>query len=474
MTETVVEDVEEQGPRRKTPNAGPISNLIIGLWLVLLYVVTIAVSILMLSSYQIQSRMQYVNISDTRLSIWRLIELSNVYSVDKSILESRLFELDQMQSKLDGIVARRKQFDQEYTEIFDPFYVDVRDFKTDIETSYQGFVFRDLEKHKNSVKVIYTDLSNQLRDLELSEVHKSELQELEKRQKRGDDVFRNLVSAKKNEFKTEAGVKKFREKNKEYANKIRDGVFTTISLIHPYNKLDENEKVLLQDAVSEFSSLKDILWRLPYRLSIMPSEILVLFLVLAMGVLGSTIFITQLYFQKEKYEVRYHENLNVAFFFSRPWFGAITALSIYVLANAGVLFLTDPSAQSGRATLSPFFISFIAIISGLFSEQAIQAIKSAANNWFKQQELADDRWGVGLSSILKEKGKEASQLAELTGVPLASVQSWIAEKKPVPPHMQETLSIWLEVPVRQLFTDIPPNETVSNHKSTDEKIDEPQ
>jgi len=456
MSETVVENGAAENGKKQNQTGRTASNLVIGIWLVLLYLATISISILMLSSYQIQSRMQYVNISDTRLSIWRLIELSNVYSVEKNILENRLQELRQMQTRLEGIVARRIQLDKDYTEIFDPYYHDIRAFKTTVESSYEDFSFQPLQKHHLSVKILYDDVARQLEGFALSDDHKTSLKELELRQKRGDDVFRSLGGTKRNENDTRADVNAYKFSLKAISDQIRAGVYGTISTTKPFDQLDESEKSLLQDAVSEFSSLKNILWKLPYNLAIMPAEVLVLFLVLAMGVLGSTIFITQLYFRRDKYQGKYDENLNAAFFFSRPWFGAITALSIYVLAKAGVLFLTDPTSQSGSATLSPFFISFIAIISGLFSEQAIQAIKSAADNWFKNQDPDAARWGVGLSSALGAKQREAGHFAEASGVPLSTVESWISEQKPVPPKMQDILSVWLETPSRKLFTDLPP------------------
>ncbi|ASP36183.1 hypothetical protein [Labrenzia sp. VG12] len=462
MSEAVAENGAAENGQKKPRSGQTASNLVIGIWLVLLYVVTISISILMLSSYQIQSRIQYVNISDTRLSIWRLIELSNVYSVEKNILENRLQELQQMQARLDGIVARRIELDAEYTKIFDPFYKDIRAFKSIVENSYEGFSFKPLPKHHLSVKILYTDVAQQLEGLTLTEDHQAMLKELEQRQKRGDDVFRNLGGTKRNEDETRAEVSEYKFALKTISDKIRAGVYGTISTTTPYDGLDENEKSLLQDAVSEFSSLKNILWKLPYNLAIMPAEVLVLFLVLAMGVLGSTIFITQLYFRRDKYQGKYDEHLNAAFFFSRPWFGAITALSIYVLAKAGVLFLTDPSTQSGSATLSPFFISFIAIISGLFSEQAIQAIKTAADNWFKNQDPDADRWGVGLATVIGEKQRDTAQFAEASGVPLSTVEGWISENKPVPPRMQDILSVWLETPSRKLFTDIPPPATAKD------------
>ncbi|MEM5471160.1 hypothetical protein WNZ14_05425 [Hoeflea sp. AS60] len=438
-------------------NPRPISDLIIGLWLFFLYVVTIFISILMLSSYQIQSRMQYVQISDAKLSIWRMIELSNVYSVDKNALEHKQYLVLQEKNKLSGITARRNELDQQYATIFDDYYRDIRRFKNDMERAGK-FRFKPLPKHNNSVKILFEDVSGQLGSAEIGDDLANRFRELEARAKEGDDVWRNLNSTKANEARTKREIDGTIENLLVLSSSVKTGVYGIIRQTPPFDKLEDADLVKLQDAVSEFSSLKEILWRLPYRMAIMPAEVLVLFLVLAMGVLGSTIFITQLFFRRDKYQGRYAEDLNMVFFFSRPWFGAITAMSIYVLAKSGVLFLTDPSTQSGNATLSPFFISFIAIISGLFSEQAIQAIKGAADEWFKSQSVVSDRWGVGLKAAIAAETRDAAQFAEVSGVPVNVVNAWIAEDKPVPADMQNILSVWLGTPKRILFTDLaPPN-----------------
>lgn len=456
-------DIEQDAPaavgrkqKREKPRQ-PLVNLIIGIWLFFLYVVTIIISILMLSSYQIQARMQYVEVSGARLSIWRLIELSSVYAVEKNDLEQRQILLTRKQAELAGVESRIRELDAQYTPVFDTFYKDVGTFKARYRVTVRGATFVPLEAHGSSVKVLFEDLRAQVDVERLGEDLKPVWLKLEEDHLTGDDLFRTISGAKRNREEKIREITGLLEGLQTASTKIQRGVFGIVNESEPYKSLEEDQKILLQDAVSEFSSLKNILWKLPYTLSIMPAEILVLFLVLAMGVLGSTIFITQLYFRRDKYQGRYDEDLNMAFFFSRPWFGAITALSIYVLAKAGVLFLTDPSTQSGQTTLSPFFISFIAIISGLFSEQAIQAIKTAADKWFRNQAITAERWGVGLAEALERSGRDKKQFAEISGLPLDTVEAWFREDKPVSQDMQEILSIWLETPVRHLFTDLSPD-----------------
>ncbi|MEM1048896.1 MAG: hypothetical protein AAGL24_22280 [Pseudomonadota bacterium] len=434
-----------------------VSNAIIGTWLFFLYLLTIVISILMLSSYQIQARMQVVDVSGVSLSIWRLIELSESYALQEQEKETREQALEQAKAKLTGIEARIRELDAQYTPVFDEFYRDIRQFKGAYERANPGFRFVPLDRHRSSVKVLYEDVSGQIGEENLDETLSQTFADLTTRFAAGDDIFRNISSAKKNAAAVTEEIEQDRDSLAEAAERVRLGVFGIIGADPRYAGLNENEKAQLQDAVSEFSSLKNIFWRVPYSLAIMPTEILVLFLVLAMGVLGSTIFITQLFFRRDKYQSKIDDELNLAFFFSRPWFGAITALSIFVLAKAGVLFLTDPTSQSGQATLSPFFISFIAIISGLFSEQAIQAIKKAAEDWFRNQNTFADRWGIGLNQALEKSGRDKASFATATGIPIETVEAWFAEEKPVAPDKQDILSAWLEAPVRTLFTDIPPN-----------------
>jgi len=434
-----------------------LTNVIIGGWLFFLYVVTIVISILMLASYQIQSRMQVVDVSDVSLSIWRLIELSEASALEEKEKELLEAALKQKEEQLAGIRARIKELDGQYTPEFDSFYKDVRKFKIEYEAINTGFRFTPLEQHRSSVKILYDDIAGQIDPAKLNAELEKTFSDLTARNERGDDIFRNISSAKRNADSVSDAIKSDRDELEKVVDRVKHGLSGIIGADERYKDLNPIEKGQIQDAVSEFSSLKNIFWKVPYTLAIMPTEILVLFLVLAMGVLGSTIFITQLFFKRETYNEELGEDLNLVFFLSRPWFGAITALSIFVLAKAGVLFLTDPTSQSGPATLSPFFISFIAIISGLFSEQAIQAIKKAAQDWFRGEGSLAARWGIGLKQALEKGGRDKARFAEATGIPLDTVEAWFEEEKPVAANMQATLSAWLETPTRILFTDIPPD-----------------
>jgi hypothetical protein len=140
----------------------------------------------------------------------------------------------------------------------------------------------------------------------------------------------------------------------------------------------------------------------------------------------------------------------------RPFLGAITALAIFILAKAGQITISDVSISQGfKEALNPYFISFLAIISGLLSEQAIERIRSAGATVFRS-EFMKDRWAVGLKPALKDQGKTDSDLLPFLSTPAETVRDWIEERKPVPSDDQRTISLRMGIPARKLFTDLPP------------------
>ena len=62
-------------------------------------------------------------------------------------------------------------------------------------------------------------------------------------------------------------------------------------------------------------------------------------------------------------------------YFLRLSVGALAALIIFIVAKAGVPIVADFSRLGGDAAINPYFVSFLAIISGLLSENAIANIQ---------------------------------------------------------------------------------------------------
>jgi len=227
-------------------------------------------------------------------------------------------------------------------------------------------------------------------------------------------------------------------------------LFTTRTII-----LSNNQKIA--DHLNDFSYLRNMYARF---LTIMPDQLLTLILTLSMGALGSVIFLTRTFLDPDKWKP-------LSWYLFRPFLGAVTALAIFILAKAGQITISDVSITDGiKEDLNPFFISFLAIISGLLSEQAIERIRTAGNAIFRADGFGHsseaainrhDRWAVRVKTELENQGKEARELNPYVTGSTKTIEDWIEEKQPVPPQSQRIIASFLGVPVRKLFSDLPPD-----------------
>lgn len=193
--------------------------------------------------------------------------------------------------------------------------------------------------------------------------------------------------------------------------------------------------------------------------SAMPPDMLTLILVMAMGALGGTITLTRNYLRKNSGNQASGDTHGPASYLFRPLLGAITALAIFILAKAGVLIIATPS-PGGGASLSPFFISFLGIVSGLLADNALDTIQRTGSKWFANAADVDrERWAHGLKRAIDHADAEGQQhsqqaLAEVLGVTAKTLQDWIDEKSAVPSRQQALIAAYLHKPLRELFSDI--------------------
>ena len=200
------------------------------------------------------------------------------------------------------------------------------------------------------------------------------------------------------------------------------------------------------------------LFRMDFMVN-MPHQTLTLTLTVAMGILGSLIFITREYFERFNKESEQAGELTaIAWLFFRPLLGAVTAIAIYVLAKAGLL-VVAASENSATENLSPFFIAFLAIISGLLSEQAADRIRAAGAAVFKpdkseRSEAEVDRYGTGLADAMQ--GRNADELQKFVGVDQNILNAWLDGNIKVSYDSQRIIAAWLNIPMSRLFTDLAP------------------
>lgn len=223
--------------------------------------------------------------------------------------------------------------------------------------------------------------------------------------------------------------------------------------------VEELEVAESEEAKMDNDELRDFLVELRYLtrlrfdiLATMPAQLLTLILTLSMGSLGSVIFLTrELFREGEKHSINWY--------IFRPFLGMVTAIAIFVLAKSGQLVISDggnPESGKMSETLNPFFISFLAIISGVLSEQAYEKIHNTGKSFFQTGIGENARWAVHLRKIMETQHKTPAEAAKYLSQSIEVIQDWMDEQAPVPENAQKIIAAWLDKPGREIFSDQSP------------------
>ena len=188
-------------------------------------------------------------------------------------------------------------------------------------------------------------------------------------------------------------------------------------------------------------------------LLVMPPDILTLVLVISMGVLGSALQMTHALFRQNRIE-------RPGAYFLRLGVGAITALVIFIVAKAGVPVIADAQRLGGDAPINPYFVSFLAIISGLMSENAIMSVQAQGEKFFAAETGAEtQRWArFDLRDAFTKANRNPNNVKRLLSADDDLFEGWISGKDAVPGAAQTMIAGVLEMSRRDLFTDIPPDD----------------
>lgn len=192
-----------------------------------------------------------------------------------------------------------------------------------------------------------------------------------------------------------------------------------------------------------------------------------------MGALGSVIHLTWEFFDLSKKK-------HLTWYIFRPFLGGILAFAIFILVKSGQMFVSSAPPSGGSAEgLNPFFISFLAIVSGMLSEQAYTRISAAGSRVLALPVSEVKRYVRKnvLSKLLKEQRKSGKDLVRYVQEPQARVDAWFKEQESLSEHHQEILSAWLGVSTRDLFTDLKadtdePEDIVEQEVTTEEEVEE--
>ena len=181
-----------------------------------------------------------------------------------------------------------------------------------------------------------------------------------------------------------------------------------------------------------------------------PGELLTILVVSIMGILGSLVSLTR------EFMLPKNNKLQVSDYVFRPVLGAVTAFVVFVLAKAGFLVISTPGLTGEGATISPFFVSFLGLMSGLLAEDALRRILDFGRNLFAGGLPGRDRWGMHLQKIIDDQSVDKNEMADALRVSISRLNDWVEEKKEVPVKFQDRISTYLHKNPREVFTDIAP------------------
>jgi hypothetical protein len=206
-----------------------------------------------------------------------------------------------------------------------------------------------------------------------------------------------------------------------------------------------------RDLCEEILTYKSLFGRLAYEMIFIPKSSLTLVLAVAMGLLGSLIYLT-------RERVMGGTKFTLASILFRASLGCALAVAIYVFAAAGMFALGQhPVSSNGGADMSPYLISFIGITAGYLSDHMAAWMAQIGRQTFKIDGVeGKERWAPHLTDYMNKKPRTAADIANWLKVAPTQVAAWIANTQPIPPDTQIRLADYLECDIDDLFTDIPP------------------
>jgi hypothetical protein len=300
-----------------------------------------------------------------------------------------------------------------------------------------------------------TTLSDIMTQIELlltqDELHKrfgDELSSLKKRQTENEDIYAIVKDG-------DAKIKAFEIWIAALEERLKNQVDSAARLFGESNATAAPELVeRIFNATAELNSLSSIWKGIIYRVSLWTNDMLVLLLLISMGVLGSALNLLAVFIANEQ------ESLSFGEYPLRLAFGAVLAIVMFIIAKAGVPILADTSKIGSNAPLNPYFISLLAVVSGLMSDRSMSTIRGVASSLLRGVGGADysPRYSRVVSDdVLKTANRDIDGLAQLLGTSVDDTKKLFSGKDKVPPDQQRLISAYLNQPIRELFSDLPAN-----------------
>jgi hypothetical protein len=207
---------------------------------------------------------------------------------------------------------------------------------------------------------------------------------------------------------------------------------------------------------TELQALTTMWYGTIYYGALWTSDVLVLLLVISMGVLGSALNLLAVFVANQSASDQ-RQSLSFGEYPLRLAFGAVTAIVVFIIAKAGIPILADTSKLGGASPINPYFISFLAIVSGLMSDRALETIRNIASNLLRSGSAAlTARYArVNIDEALKSAGRTVEGLARVLGRSTEETKKLFSGKDLVQPDEQKLIGAYLDLSSRDLFSDEP-------------------
>lgn len=415
---------------------------VISALLVSLTLTVAAVSVVVLSSTLTQTRLSAISVDGVSISIWKLNSIGREWAAIRHLIRDQSNDLGRAQRQRIEVTAR-------YTGAQENFAAQETDLKQMLEEFYHRIKGVDPQ--------LAALIENKPYPAQLGHIRGAK-EALHAAHPEVDAAIAAIEAAgvalaKSERDRDAAGLDKkvVEQKIKDLTSGIDQdtkALDTVFNLVKP--NLDSASRARIENALYELYFEPGITSRVMRHFITTETDILTLSLVILMGVLGSALQMTYAYFIK-------NQAVSLGAYVLRLSVGAITALVIFIVAKAGVPVIADASRFGGEAPINPYLVSFLAIISGLLSENAIASVQAQGAKFFGTGTDGPDRWmRTDLSGELQAQKLSLSDLAHYLGISEDTAAGKIKGDDKIEPAEQKVIAIYLRRSPRDIFTDIPP------------------
>ena len=206
------------------------------------------------------------------------------------------------------------------------------------------------------------------------------------------------------------------------------------------------------NTTSELTSLTGVWNGRVYKTALWTNDMVVLLLLISMGILGSALNLLAVFFTNER------DSLSFGEYPLRLAFGAVLAIVMFIVAKAGIPVLADTTKIGGNAPLNPYFISLLAVVSGLMSDRAMGTIRNVATTLLQSVgggDFSQRYTRVALDDALTATNRKVEGLAQLLGTSVDETKKLFSGNDVVSPDRQKLISAYLGSTPRDLFSDMP-------------------